>query len=194
MLVNDREIRVLNHAGQTLGDYTIDPKRNYQTRRKTQPMSGMSCYRQPRCPATSHPVELLHAYLNTAPELDQALKSLSTLIREPGEDQSVASPPRKVRTRPPRSIISKIVVDYEAGSSSLELAAMYDIPKSSLLVILKKEGVVRSAERVTDEQVAAASQLIQSGKSVAMAATELDIAVRSLYHHLKLRGMPTRAS
>jgi transposase InsO family protein len=35
MLVNDREIRVLNYAGQLLGDYTIDPNRNYQTRRKT---------------------------------------------------------------------------------------------------------------------------------------------------------------
>lgn len=35
MLVNDRKIRVLNYAGQVLGDYTIDPSRNYQTRRKT---------------------------------------------------------------------------------------------------------------------------------------------------------------
>ena len=35
MLVNDRDIRVLNYAGQLLGDYTIDPNRNYQTRRKT---------------------------------------------------------------------------------------------------------------------------------------------------------------
>src|SRR5262249_29115726 len=35
MLINDREIRVLNYAGQLLGDYTIDPTRNYQTRRKT---------------------------------------------------------------------------------------------------------------------------------------------------------------
>jgi transposase InsO family protein len=35
MLVNDRNIRVLNHAGQLLGDYTIDPKRNYQARNKT---------------------------------------------------------------------------------------------------------------------------------------------------------------
>ncbi|HEX7104638.1 MAG TPA: hypothetical protein VF218_01605 [Acidothermaceae bacterium] len=35
MLVNDREIRVLNLAGQLLGDYTINPNRNYQTRNKT---------------------------------------------------------------------------------------------------------------------------------------------------------------
>jgi hypothetical protein len=35
MLINDREIRVLNYAGQLLGDYTIDPNRNYQARHKT---------------------------------------------------------------------------------------------------------------------------------------------------------------
>jgi transposase InsO family protein len=35
MLINDREIRVLNHAGQLLGNYTINPNRNYQTRNKT---------------------------------------------------------------------------------------------------------------------------------------------------------------
>jgi hypothetical protein len=35
MLINDRDISVLNLAGQLLGDYTIDPNRNYQTRNKT---------------------------------------------------------------------------------------------------------------------------------------------------------------
>ncbi len=35
MLINDRDIRVLNLTGQLLGDYTIDPNRNYQTRNKT---------------------------------------------------------------------------------------------------------------------------------------------------------------
>jgi hypothetical protein len=34
MLINDRDIRVLNLAGQLLGNYTIDPKRNYQARNK----------------------------------------------------------------------------------------------------------------------------------------------------------------
>lgn len=35
MLINNRDIRVLNLAGQLLGDYTIDPNRNYQARNKT---------------------------------------------------------------------------------------------------------------------------------------------------------------
>jgi transposase InsO family protein len=35
MLINDRDIRVLNLAGQLLGHYTINPNRNYQTRNKT---------------------------------------------------------------------------------------------------------------------------------------------------------------
>jgi transposase InsO family protein len=35
MLINDRDIRVLNLAGQLLGNYTINPNRNYQARNKT---------------------------------------------------------------------------------------------------------------------------------------------------------------
>jgi hypothetical protein len=35
MLINNRGIRVLNLAGQTLGDYTIHPDHNYHTRNKT---------------------------------------------------------------------------------------------------------------------------------------------------------------
>ncbi len=74
------------------------------------------------------------------------------------------------------------------------MAAKYDMPKSSLFVILKRQGVVRPAERISDDQIAAASRLIQEGKSVTFAATELDIAVRSLYRHLKIRGLPTKPS
>lgn len=94
-------------------------------------------------------VELLAAYLNTPPELDQALQSLVKLGGEPGKDQSVASPPCKVRARLPRSIVSKIVADYQAGASSLELAEIYDLPKSSMLALLTKEGVVRPARRIS---------------------------------------------
>jgi hypothetical protein len=141
-------------------------------------------------------VELLSAYLNTSPDLDEVLKALSLLPESSESDDlgTVVSPPRMLRGRLPKSVVSKIVAEYQAGSSSLELAAKYDIPKSSLLVMLKREGVVRTAERISNEQIEEASRLIQQGKSVAIAATELDIAVRSLYHQLKVRGLPTKAS
>lgn len=44
------------------------------------------------------------------------------------------------------------------------------------------------------EQIEAAQVLIEQGKPVALAASELDIAVRSLHYELKRRGLPTRAS
>jgi transcriptional accessory protein Tex/SPT6 len=137
-------------------------------------------------------VDLLAAYLNILPEVEQALTGLSTLTGTAGSDELVSSPPRKLRSRLPRSIIAKIVADYQAGSSSRAVAAKYNLPKSSVLVILKQEGVVRASERLSDEQIEAASQLIAAGSSVSIAASELDIAVRSLYHQLKLRGLPTR--
>lgn len=86
-----------------------------------------------------------------------------------------------------------MVFDYQAGASSRELAAKYDVPKSSVLVILANEGVVRPPERIKGEQIEAANRLIQEGKSVAIAADELGVAWRSLYYHLKLRGLPTKA-
>jgi len=141
-------------------------------------------------------VELLRAYLNTPPELDEIMRSLSELPADQGVDAagSATSPPRKLRSRLPRSIVSKIVADYQAGSSSRELSAKYELPKSSVLVILKKEGVTRPEVRLTDNQIEAAVRLIQDGKSVSIAATELDVAVRTLYHQLKVRGLPTRAA
>ena len=139
-------------------------------------------------------MDLLAAYLNILPEVEQALEGLSTLTGTVGSDELVSSPPRKVRSRLPRSIISKIVADYQAGSSSRVVAAKYNLPKSSVLVILKKEGAVRASERLSDEQIEAASRLIAAGKSVSIAATELDIAVRTLYHQLRVRGLPTKGS
>ena len=65
-------------------------------------------------------MELLHACLNTSPELDEVLKSLSLPPEGIDDGVNVTSAPRKVRSRLPRSTISKIVADYQAGSSSLE--------------------------------------------------------------------------
>jgi hypothetical protein len=85
-----------------------------------------------------------------------------------------------------------MIVDYQAGASSRELAAKYDLPKSSVLILLRNEGVVRPPPRISDEQVESASALIRQGKSVAIVADELGLAVRSLYHQLKVRGLPTK--
>jgi hypothetical protein len=51
---------------------------------------------------------------------------------------------------------------------------------------------VRPPSRISDEQIDRASSLIATGKSVAIVADELGLAVRSLYHQLKQRGLNTR--
>lgn len=137
-------------------------------------------------------VDLLRAYSNTTPELEQALEGLSKSPVSPGSDDSVASPSRKTRPRPTRSIVSKMIIDYQEGATSRELAAKYNVPKSSVLVLLRNEGVVRPPSRIRDEQIENAVGLIAQGKSVAIVADELGIAVRSLYHQLKQRGLATR--
>jgi transposase len=139
-------------------------------------------------------VDLLVAYLNIVPEVEQVLLSLSTPLGVAVSEELVSSPLRNQRGRLPRSVIAKIATDYQAGSSSRALAAKYDLSKSSVLAFLKKEGVARPQARLSDQQIAAAVQLIAEGKSVSIAATELDITVRSLYHQLKRRRLPTKKS
>ncbi|HVT22809.1 MAG TPA: hypothetical protein VHD58_05765 [Mycobacteriales bacterium] len=85
-----------------------------------------------------------------------------------------------------------MIIDYQEGATSRELAAKYNVPKSSVLVLLRNEGVVRPPSRIRDEQIENAVGLIAQGKSVAIVADELGIAVRSLYHQLKQRGLATR--
>lgn len=141
-------------------------------------------------------MELLAAYSNTLPELQQALDALFDLpdMRDASEPGSACSPPRKLRSPLPRSISSRLISDYQAGSSSRKLAATYGLPKTSVLNILKNAGVLRAREQITEEQVLLANRLIQNGASVSKAAEALGVARRTLYYQLKARGFPPRAS
>jgi hypothetical protein len=70
------------------------------------------------------------------------MEALST-VRDAGSTElfeSAASPPRKLRGRLPRSMTSKIVADYQASTSGHEPARKYEMPRSSVLDLLKREG------------------------------------------------------
>jgi len=88
-------------------------------------------------------VELLLSYSNLLTEA----AALAELLHVPsgGSDQyvSVASPPRMLGKRPSRSVIPRMIMDYQAGLSSRELATKYDSSKTVVLRILKAEGVTR---------------------------------------------------
>jgi transposase-like protein len=141
-------------------------------------------------------VELLIAYSNFLPEVEQPLEALSRLHERPdsGVNLTLVSPPRKLRKRPPKSVIAEMISDYLAGMSTRQLAKEYDIPKTSVLSILHSEGVVRAHHRISEQQIQRATYLIANGKSVTVTAQELGVVSRTLYSKLKQRGLPTRAS
>ncbi|HVW23264.1 MAG TPA: hypothetical protein VHB51_02160 [Candidatus Saccharimonadales bacterium] len=138
-------------------------------------------------------MDLLHAYSNTSVEVAETLRSLGDLPTV-ADEPVVTSPPRKLRARLPRSIVSKLVADYQAGSSSRTLAAKYEMPRSSVLRLLDQEGVLRPRIQTDDALISKACELIAAGSSVIQAAEQLGINKRTLYHQLKVRGLPTRRS
>jgi hypothetical protein len=85
-----------------------------------------------------------------------------------------------------------MILDYQAGASTRNLAVKYDRPRSTVLSILHAEAVVRPRERITEEQIKKARRLIQRGHTINRAAAQLDVASSTLRYQLKQRGLPTR--
>jgi hypothetical protein len=132
-------------------------------------------------------VELLHAYLNTPPELEEALCRLTHRPNRLVGVDSVDSPPRTLQSRPPRTTVVNIVSDYQAGLSTRQLAAKYSRPRTTILALLHSEGVVRPRQRISERQVVKAEQLIRSGISVPTAAKEVGAAYTTLRYALRKR-------
>jgi AraC-like DNA-binding protein len=141
-------------------------------------------------------VDLLRAYSNFLPEVEKPLEALFQLQNRPesGVDLTLVSPPRKLRKRPPRSIIAQMILDYQAGLSMRDLAAKYELPKTGVLNILHAEGVARPRERITEQQIRQATRLIHRGDTINKAAAKLGVSNSTLRYQLKRRGLPTRAS
>jgi AraC-like DNA-binding protein len=125
-------------------------------------------------------VDLLRCYSNLALEVGPALQGLSELPRSAVVGDDVASPPRVLRERLPRSIISEMILEYQAGASTRDLAAKYDRSKTAVLNILKAQGVVRPRERITEQQIKKASRLIHRGHTINRAAAQLGVASSTL--------------
>lgn len=85
-----------------------------------------------------------------------------------------------------------MILEYQAGKSSRDLSKTYDLPRSSILAILKREGVARPRERISQDQIHRACRLIATGMPVALVAEEIKIAKRTLYYQLRARDLPTR--
>jgi hypothetical protein len=93
--------------------------------------------------ADNSTVEVLAHYSNPDYQLNQLNELLHLSSNWDIEQTSVTSPERKLGKRPSRSIIPKLIMDYQAGLSSRQLATKYNSSKSVVLRILKAEGITR---------------------------------------------------
>lgn len=84
-----------------------------------------------------------------------------------------------------KSSIDEIVQRYEAGDSSLVIAADYNVSSSALIGLLRSRGVTIREQPLTSDLVQHGVALYRSGLTVQQAANELGVAKTTLYRAFK---------
>ncbi|MDB4989484.1 MAG: hypothetical protein JWN04_4662, partial [Myxococcaceae bacterium] len=124
-------------------------------------------------------VELIGAYSNRpAPLILSQLRS-----SEPRKPR-IPSTPRQVRRRLNPEQITQLCVDYQAGSTTRQLADTYGVGKTAITRLLREQGIPLRHQGLSPDQRVQAIQLYQTGKSVAAVATALGFHPSSVYDAL----------
>lgn len=132
-------------------------------------------------------VELLRRY-SKLPILGISARIARSERRKPTKP----SPPRSVRRRLSHEAVAQLCTDYQAGATTRELAATYDISKTSVQRLLKEHEVTLRHQGLTPDQLRDATGLYQAGKSVAQVARTLGLSPSSVYDALKQSGVQLR--
>ena len=88
--------------------------------------------------------------------------------------------------------IAKLVVDYQSGISTNKLMTIYSLSKTSVLKLLRQNGVTMRRQPPTTDQVKRTVALYSSGKSLAAIEEELDVPRESLRRALLDDGVQLR--
>jgi transposase len=102
-----------------------------------------------------------------------------------------AARPRRVSHRLGAEAIEQLVTDYLAGATTRDLAARYELSKTTVTRLLRQRGAVRT-RGLTTEQITLGLELYALGYSVARAAEALDVHVNTLYGALTRAGVEMR--
>ena len=99
---------------------------------------------------------------------------------------------RRVRRRLQPGIIQEIVRKYEAGAMTPALCAEFGLSKTSVLRLLREQGVDLRRRPLTDEQVAVAAEMYASGLPIATIAAHFDTSYNNVRQRLIKAGVRMR--
>ncbi|MEW1707316.1 hypothetical protein AB0230_08750 [Microbacterium sp. NPDC089190] len=101
-------------------------------------------------------------------------------------------PSRLLRRRLDPVLVAEIVEKYQAGATTPSLCTEYNISKGGLLKLLRDESAQLRCQRLTDQQVRAATALYGSGKSLAAIADHFDVSYNGVRQALIRAGVERR--
>jgi flagellar biosynthesis/type III secretory pathway chaperone len=90
--------------------------------------------------------------------------------------------------------MQQLVADYQAGIHTPELVTKYTLSKTSVLKILRDNNVTLRRQSMTPEQIAAAIQHYEDGKSLNATAREIGMPKQSVRNALLRAGVIMRPS
>ncbi|WP_432733135.1 hypothetical protein [Microbacterium sp. MM2322] len=85
-----------------------------------------------------------------------------------------------------------MVERYEAGEMSTDLATELGVAKTTILAILREANVVRRRQSLTPGQVADATLLYESGRSLSQVAEKMSLKQDTIRLALKAAGVKLR--
>jgi hypothetical protein len=79
-----------------------------------------------------------------------------------------------------------------AGETANALADVFDVNRATVFAILQRAGIRARYRILTDDDVAAARAMYETGQSLASIARHFDVADRTILNAFRLASVPTR--
>jgi DNA invertase Pin-like site-specific DNA recombinase len=121
---------------------------------------------------------------------------LNRILTGQGRDRPshrpVPSLPQK-QTRLAESDRNLVIERYLAGETANALAAAFDLNRATVFAVLQRAGIKSRYRLLTDRDVLAATELYESGLSLASIARHFGVADRTVLNAFRRAGVPTRA-
>jgi hypothetical protein len=105
-------------------------------------------------------------------------------------------PPRvhKLDRRLDPGLMAELVAAYEAGTPSTQLTKAYNLGKGSVLRLLREASVtIRQPRVMSQAEIDEAVQLYETGQSLQRIGDQLGWNHKTIYRHLKKRGVTMRS-
>jgi hypothetical protein len=108
-------------------------------------------------------VDLIARYSNQADQLKRVSRTLKSWRRDGRSAPCPVRSPRRVELRLTVADIAQLVADYQAGCAGEQLGESYGLARSTVIELLRAQGVMVRRPWVTLEETAQAVQWYQEG-------------------------------